>query len=163
MPTKAKRLFGIRGMIPLELLLSVCLVGGLLLMVTILIDKSLAIQHTRDILRVNHVQLIMGSILQYQVDNGGAMPAVVHPDPVYGQMIVSHGQVCTNECPNHPVSADCIDFSALSPKYLDAIPQDPFFTSLGPSGYYIHTRGDGDSLIVGACVTETTSVIEASR
>lgn len=153
----------LRGMIPLELLLSVCLIGGLLLLATILIEKSLAVQRSRDLLRFNQVQVILGSILEYQIDHAGALPAQVMSGAGMAQMIALPGEVCTNVCENHPVRAECLDLSALVPAYLDAIPQDPFFTKLGPSGYYIHREHDQGVLTVGACESETHAVIESSR
>ncbi len=158
-----RRLKSLKGMIPLELLFSVCLIGGLLLLAAILIEKSLAVQNSRDLLRFNQVQVILGSILEYQIDHAGALPAQIVSGVGTAQMIALPGEVCTNICENHPVLAECLDLSALVPRYLAAIPQDPFFTKLGPSGYYIHREHDQGVLTVGACESEIHAVIESSR
>lgn len=150
-------------MIPVELLLSVFFVGMLLLMVAILIDKSLAVQKARDVLRFSDVQNITSAILQYQIDNAGAFPTDMLAEGGQALMIAIPGQVCTNECDAQPVGPDCVDLSVLSPKYLVSIPQDPFFTTLGPSGYYIYKQRGQSSFTVGACVAEAASSIESTR
>lgn len=150
-------------MSPVELLASVFTVGILLLLVTILIDRSFALQRSRDLLRTNHVQQIMGGILQYQVDHAGAMPQPIqYREDGKAYMIGIPREVCTNTCPNHPVADECFDLGALAPTYLPEIPQDPFFTELGPSGYYIY-KHKSNVLTVGACVTEASAVLEATR
>ena len=150
-------------MIPTELLVSVCLIGAMLLMVTILIDKSVALQRSRDLLRTNHVQRILGAILQYQIDHVGGLPEGILHTGDKAQMIAMPGQICTNTCVNKPVLDECLDLSELLPKYLITIPQDPFFTELGPSGYYIYRHDDGKAITVGACITEVDDHLESTR
>lgn len=148
------------GMSPVELLISVCTIGALLLLVTILIDRTFALQRTRDLLRTNHVQRLLSAVLQYQVDHAGALPAdILRLQQGKAQMIALPGSVCTNVCPNHPVLDECIELSKLVPKYMRDIPQDPFFTEFGPSGYYIY-KHDADVITVGACITEATTFLE---
>lgn len=152
-----------QGMIPTELLVSVCLIGGMLLMVTILIDKSVALQRSRDLLRTNHVQRILGAILEYQIDHAGDLPPGIIRSDTQAQMIAIPGQVCTNVCDTMPVMDECLDLTTLIPTYMKTLPQDPFFTELGPSGYYIYRHDDGKAITVGACNTEIEGPLEATR
>ena len=150
-------------MIPTELLVSVCLIGAMLLMVTILIDKSVALQRSRDLLRTNHVQRILGAILEYQIDHAGDIPPGIIASETKAQMIGIPGQVCTNTCGNREVLDECLDLSLLVPTYMQTLPQDPFFTELGPSGYYIYRHDDGKAITVGACITEVDAHLESTR
>lgn len=132
-------------------------------MVTILIDKSVALQRSRDLLRANHVQRLLGAILEYQIDHAGDLPAIIDGSEKKAQMIAMPGQVCTNVCENMVVSDECLDLGQLIPTYMSTIPQDPFFTELGPSGYYIYRHDDGKAITVGACVTEVGVHLESTR
>lgn len=151
------------GMIPTELLMSVCGIGLMLLIVTIFIDRSVAVEHSRDLLRANQTQRILGAILQYQIDHGGAYPADIPIFDGQSTMIGLPGQVCTNTCPNMAVHPECIELEKLVPEYMESIPQDPFFTALGPSGYYIHRNARGSAITVGACQSEAAILIESTR
>ena len=113
--TSRKRYAPTSGMSPTELLICVCVIGASLLLVTILIDRTIALRGSRDLLRINHVQRIMGSILEYQIDHGGALPAKINGSPERAQMIGILGQVCTNVCPDQTVSEECLYLEALLP------------------------------------------------
>lgn len=151
------------GMSPTELLICVCVIGGMLLLVTVLIDRTVAIRGVRDLERTNHVQRILTAILRYQIDYGGTLPAKVEGSPERAQMIAMPDQVCTNFCPNQLVYEECLDLRALVPDYMETIPQDPFFTELGPSGYYIYKSNSSGTLTVGACITEIAGQITSTR
>lgn len=150
-------------MIPMELLLSVCVIGALMLMVTILIDKSVVLPRSRDLLRMNHVQRLTSAILQYQVDHAGALPTTIEGTEQEAQMIAIPGEICTDVCKGQKVKQECLDLANLVPAYLDTIPQDPFFTQLGPSGYYIYKHQDHESLTIGACNVEVGDQIQSTR
>ena len=147
----------------MELLLSVCVIGALMLVVTILIDKSVVLPRSRDLLRTNHVQRLLSAVLQYQVDHAGALPANITGTESQAQMIAMPGQICTDVCKDQVVKQECLDLSELSPTYLETIPQDPFFTELGPSGYYIYKHHDRGGLTIGSCNAEASDRIQSTR
>lgn len=150
-------------MSPIELLLAVSSIGILLLLVVFLIDRSLALERARDLTRFNDVQLFMGSLLQYQIDTEGKIPEDLDSSrPEDWHMIGIEGQVCTDYCPNEPRVRGCVYLPELTPRYIPRIPQDSFFTDLGPSGYYINTQ-PGHIVTVGACVTEALPSIEQKQ
>lgn len=152
-----------RGMASVELLVAVTSIGLLLLMVVILIDRSLALERAHDLLRFNAVQLYAGSLLQYQIDHAGAVPSGIDDDPATWQMIGISGEVCSTYCPNRDVSDVCAFLPELVPKYLDRLPQGPFFTDVGPTGYYINKEANRDVFTVGSCITEHLPSIEQKQ
>lgn len=149
-----------RGMSAIELLIVFFTIGALLLLVVVLIERSLAVQRARDLVRSNNVQLFVSGLQQYEVDTAGKSPAGIDDDENTWQMIGIEGDVCTVYCPNQPLSDDCSFLPELAPKYLQRIPQDPFFTHLGSSGYYINRESGRSVVTVGACVTEGVPLIE---
>lgn len=150
-------------MAPIELLLSIAAIGVLIFIVVFFIEKSLAFAKARDVTRFNHVQLILSSVLQYQIDNNGSLPKGVDDDESTWQMIGIRGQVCTDICPNRVVELDCLYLDEFIPKYLDTLPQDSYFTQYGPTGYYINKKKDRNVVTVGACEVETSDIIEIQQ
>lgn len=150
-------------MSPVELLIAVTSIGLLMLLAVFFIDRSLALQRARDLTRFNDVQLYISSLLQYQIDQAGRIPPGIDDDPQTWQMIGIEGQICTDYCPNQPLTSACAFLPELVPIYVSRIPQDPFFTDLGSSGYYINKDADKDLLTVGACVTEGVPIIEQKQ
>lgn len=152
-----------KGMSPVELLIATAVIGGMALIAVIFIDRSLALKKARDLTRFNDVQLIMGSLLLYQIDTAGKIPPGIDDEESTWQMIGLRGQVCTDICPNKKVAPDCAYLDELVPKYLENLPQDEYFTQLGPTGYYINKKVEGNIITVGACYTEVESYIEIKQ
>ena len=157
---KKGRILDTRGMAPPELLIAVIIIGLLALTVAILVDRSLAIKRARDLTRFNHSQVILGSILRYEIDTRGDVPAGIDDDDNTWQMISLPDQICVATCENREVVEKCADLNQLIPEYVDFIPQDDFFTGMGSSGYYINKQTKRNIVTVGACTTETVPIIE---
>lgn len=148
------------GMTPPELLMTVIIIGGLAFIVAVLVDRSYAIRKARDIARFNHTQVILSSILRYEIDTQGRVPSGIDDDESTWQAIAMPGEPCIAACENKTVVDKCADLSILVPKYVERIPQDELFTGLGVSGYYINKQAERNIVTVGACITERVPVIE---
>lgn len=146
-----------------ELLISVVIIGILALIVAVYLDRTLAVKQARDLTRFNHTQVFLGSILRYEIDTKGAVPPGIDDDEDTWQMIADPQGSCSDICENKQVVDDCADLSVLVPEYIDTIPQDPFFTDMGGSGYYINKRRKDNIVTVGACISEVYNNIEIKQ
>ncbi len=154
---------GQKGMTPIELLMAIAVIGILIFMVVFFIEKNVAFAKARDLTRFNHVQLILSSVLQYQIDTKGGIPEELDDDDETWQLIGIRGQVCTDICAAKEVEEECVYLDEVFDTYLDSIPQDVDFTEYGPTGYYINKKSHKNVVIVGACEVETSDVIEIQQ
>jgi len=152
-----------KGMTPVELLMAIAIIGVLIFIVVFFIERSLAFAKARDVTRFNHVQLILSSVLQYQIDTSGGIPLEIDNDESTWQLIGIRGQVCTDICENRNVEPECVYLDELVPKYLGRLPQDQSFTQYGPTGYYINKKYERNVVIVGACEVETSHALEIQQ
>lgn len=152
-----------KGISTTELLFSVAFIGLALLVVVILIDRSLAVKKANDLVRFNDVQLILSSLLLYEIDYKGAVPKEIDDEEETWQLIGIRGKVCTDICENRKVEFDCVYLDELVPQYLEFLPQAPGFTHLGPTGYYINKKKGTNILTVGACTTQIEPIIEIKQ
>ncbi|HLD81786.1 MAG TPA: hypothetical protein VJA22_01090 [Patescibacteria group bacterium] len=116
------------------------------------------LKKTRDAERYADSALLLSSLVEYQNDHGGALPALVDDDPSSLQMITTENGSCDGRCSAGQLTLDCLNLSNdLIPNYLSAIPTDSYYFGKKPIrayvGYYLN-RGLSGQVIVGSCYPE---------
>lgn len=149
-----------KGTISFEVLISITIIGILIFTTVYWIERSRSIKAARDLTRFNDIQLLLSSLLLYQIDTHGHIPKEIDNDVGTWQLIGIAGDVCTTTCENRDIDSKCIYLPELVPDYIKKMPQDTFFSDLGPTGYYINKEKDKNIVTVGACNSELSASIE---
>lgn len=159
-----------KGFTLIELLIVIAIIGILASIVLVAVDPAKRLKDARDSRRFAEVNGLLNAILNYQVDNQGALPSAIT-----SATTVQLGTGTTG-CDLNPNGCDalthiglntpaaCVDLtSSLVDTYIGQIPVDPKgsdatgtpFTS-ARTGYYLQ-KSAGGRLTIGSCNAEDTS------
>ncbi len=163
----------------IELLIVVAILAIVAGVVIVALNPATRFQDARDARRLSDVEAILSAVKLNQIDNGGTYNAAISGLTADTDYMIMDGAGCSTEAPtscNAPPACDVtiaaasgVDLSFLrTTGYLGSIPQSPSATAgtwdATETGYYIRRSGAaGGALIVGACESENTTSISASR
>lgn len=152
-----------------ELLLAIAIIGVLAAVVITAINPAKQLGDARNAQRRSDVEAILNAVWQYALDNGGIMPCQSGTGPCLDTTVRMLG-IATAGCSNPSLCIDatvgasaCLDLaSALAPKYIYAIPQDP--QGSADMTRYVIQEAAGNRVRVTACDLENeVEALSAAR
>jgi len=161
-------MFKNRGFTLLEILLVVALIAILAAALYVALKPAERLSETNNAQRWTNATAMLNAVLNFTVDNNGALPTGIDIDYTNAQVLGTDVAGCNSGCGAVTTVAACLDLSAdlVTNGYIAAIPTDPKTGTAGFTDYYLQLESNG-AITVGACDPDaeggSTPVIRVQR
>ncbi len=132
MPSRSSRPGTRPGFTLVELLITIGIIGVLASVVVVAVSPKKALLAARDAERGVTAKQLQNAAFQYQIGNGGELPAV--------DLIPEGEENAVQICALGVTNPECVNLDVLVPDYLHALPRDIAEPCPDYTGYRIHQR-----------------------
>ena len=134
------------------------LILGLFAITLVLMHPTKRLSVERDVLRKEHVRLLIQSLEEYKSLHENVLTEVIDADTSTVQQIGTAKSGCAITCGGYATEDICVDLLILEDEtFLAKLPVDPKTGTEEKTGYFVNLTSNG-GLIVGACLAEGENV-----